>query len=86
MGWYKAQWDYRSDLWPEPIAEGVILQITDEQAAMLNSDSPGVVEPVKMAEVEDKPKSEPKARVVEEPPKTTAKKSPRRRKATTKGD
>ena len=87
MAWYKAQWAYRSDLWPEPIAEGAVLDVTDDQAAMLNRDSPGVLKPVKMAEVDDKPKDKPKpkaedkpkARVVEEPPKTTAKRSPRKR-------
>lgn len=75
MAWYKAQWSYRSSLWHEPIEAGKILDLTEEQAAMLNADSPGVVKPVTMAEVEDKPK----ARVVEEPPKTTAKTSPARR-------
>jgi hypothetical protein len=75
MAWYKVQWNYRSGLWPEPLEKDRVLDITDEQAAALNADSPGVVEPVKM--VEDKPK--PKARVVEAAPKTTAKKSPVKR-------
>jgi len=81
MAWYKAQWAYRSDLWPEPIAEGAVLDVTDDQAAMLNRDSPGVLKPVKMVEdkPKPKPKEQPKARVVEEPPKTTAKRSPRKR-------
>lgn len=71
MAWYKAQWPYRSSVWPEPIEAGQLLNITDEQAAMLNADSPGVVVPTKVAEVKDEPKPEPKAeRAVDEPPRT----------------
>lgn len=74
MPFYKATRRYRSALWPEPIEAGNILTLTEEQAAMLNVDSPGVVEPVELVE---KPKAEPKARIIEEPPQTTAKRSPR---------
>jgi len=76
MGWYKAQWAYKSSLWPEPITAGKLLDITDEQAAMLNADSPGVVVAVKVAEVKDEPKAEPKAeRAVDKPPRVMARKA-----------
>jgi hypothetical protein len=42
---YQAQWHYQSALWRGPIEKGAILDLTDAQAAMLNSDSPGVVVP-----------------------------------------
>ena len=72
MPFYKATRRYRSAMWPEPIAEGDILSLTEVQAAMLNGDSPGLVEPVELVE-------KPKARVVEEPPLTMAKRLPRKR-------
>lgn len=87
MGFYKATRRYRSDLWPEPIEAGNILQLTDEQAAMLNGDSPGVVEPIELVEKKDEPKPkaepEPEARAVDEAPKTTARRGPGRKRART---
>jgi len=79
MPFYKATRRYRSAMWPEPIAEGDILSLTEVQAAMLNGDSPGLVEPIELVE---KPKArvvEEPARVVEEPPLTMAKRLPRKR-------
>jgi len=76
MPFYKATRRYRSALWPEPIEAGNILTLTEEQAAMLNVDSPGLVEPIELVE---KPVVEPKVRAVEEPPLTMAKRLPRKR-------
>ena len=84
MAFYKAQWAIRTAAWPEPIEAGKILDLTDEQAAMLNRDSPGVVKPIELAEVDDKPK--PKERAVDEAPKTTARRSVPRKRARGKSD
>ena len=83
MAFYKVQWRYRSALWPEPLTEGQILQLTDEEAAMLNRDSTGVVAPIDLVEkVEPKPEPEPEPeeRAVDEAPKTMAKRTPARKR------
>jgi hypothetical protein len=66
-------------MWPEPIAEGDILSLTEVQAAMLNGDSPGLVEPIELVEKPPVQVVEEPARVVEEPPLTMAKRLPRKR-------
>ena len=81
MAFYKAQWAYRSALWPEPITEGKILDLTDEQVAALNADSPGVVMPIDLVEkAEPKPEPEPEERAMDEAPKTMAKRTPARKR------
>lgn len=82
MAFYKAQWDYRSALWPEPIKAGQILDLTDEQAAMLNRDSAGVVKPIELVEKTEptpEPELEPE-RAVDEAPMTMAKRTPARKR------
>jgi len=79
MAFYKAQWAYRSALWPEPITEGKILDLTDEQVAALNADSPGVVKPIDLVEKAE-PKPEPEERAMDEAPKTMAKRTPARKR------
>ena len=79
MAFYKVQWRYRSALWPEPLTEGQILQLTDEQAAMLNRDSTGVVAPIDLVEKAE-PKPEPEERAMDEAPKTMAKRTPARKR------
>ena len=85
MAYYKAQWAYRSALWPEPITEGKILDLTDEQVAALNADSPGVVKPIDLVEKaepkpEPEPEPEPEERAMDEAPKTMAKRTPARKR------
>ena len=80
MPFYRATRRYRSALWPEPIEAGNILTLTEGQAAMLNVDSPGLVEPIELVEKSKaEPVVEPKVRAVEEPPQTMAKRLPRKR-------